>query len=132
MADNDKAPPKAANRRVSDRHFACFPSLIGTPADGVVDDRIVMICDVSVTGARLFTRNAEVLIGQRLDLDIFSSDDPKAPPRPVVAHVVRVEELDFQGLWTHSVAVKFDKPLTDFEAEIKAIAARQAKLFPKK
>jgi hypothetical protein len=132
MGDNEKAPPPSANRRVGDRHFACFPSLIGTPADGLADDRVVMISDVSVSGARLFTRGTDVKVGQRLDLDIFASDDPQAPPRTAVAHVVRVEELDFQGLWTHSVAVHFDTPLTDFEDEIKAIAARQAELFPKK
>ena len=132
MADKKPPSPSAANRRMSDRHFACFPSLLGKPADGVVDDRVVMISDVSVTGARLFTRGSEMTVGQRLDLDIFASDDPKTAPRTVVARVVRVEELDFQGLWTHSIAVQFATPLADFEDELKAIAARHAKLFPGK
>lgn len=130
MGDQKLPAGADGERRASTRHFACSPSYIDKPDGGRADPRVVMIQDVSVTGARLLTRDVDVEIGERLELDIYASEDPNAAPRSVGAEVVRVQEIDFQGLWTHAIGVRFTPPLDDFEAEIEAIAARQAKLFP--
>jgi hypothetical protein len=116
----------ASERRIGVRHFACFPAHLKRPERG---KRIAMIHDLSIAGALLVVR-AELAVGDVVSLQLHVTGDPGSRTRTTHARVVRVESLETleRALWSHRVAVQFESPLADFEAEIEALAARQRRL----
>lgn len=122
---SEPPPDSGAERRVDERHFACFPAHILRPSGST---RMALIRDLSVSGALLLTR-ARLEVGEEVRLSLYLSEEATAP-RPAAARVVRVEQrtADRAEVWHHSAAVQFDEPLLDCEAEIKDLADRQAAL----
>ena len=118
---DDRMTP--SERRIGVRHFACFPAHVAR--DGG-DRRTAMIHDLSVTGALLVVA-AKLAPGDVVSLVLYVTGDPESRSRATHARVVRVEPLEpgNRTLWSHRVAVQFDQPLTDFEPEILALAAKQ-------
>jgi hypothetical protein len=130
MSDpQDRSPDRATDsereRRGDPRHFACFPAHIVRPGGST---RTALIRDLSVSGALLLTR-AELKVGERIRLSLYLSEDAD-DARTASARVVRVEQrtADRAEVWHHSAAVQFDVSLQQWEAEIKALADRQAEL----
>jgi hypothetical protein len=115
-----------SERRIGVRHFACFPADLERPERG---KRVAMIHDLSITGALLVVR-AELAVGDDVSLQLYVTGDPDSRSRATHARVVRIEPLapTERALWSHRVGVQFDSPLTDFEPEIEALAARQRQL----
>ncbi len=116
-------PPE---RRIGVRHFACFPAHIERTGDV---KRTAMMHDLSISGAMLVV-NARLAVGDVVSLQLHVSGDADARSRSTHARVVRVERLEpaARGIWSHKVAVQFDEPLLDFEADIKALGERQRQL----
>jgi hypothetical protein len=118
-----------SERRADVRHLACFPAHVEV-REG--DARTALIRDLSVTGARLLTR-AVVDVGQRVKLSLHLKEYPpgESPQRVVQGVVVRDErrEPEVSYPWPYTVAVKFDTPVPDLEAEVRTLAERQAELF---
>jgi hypothetical protein len=124
MSDHDDSSDPH-DRRMDPRHFACFPAHIQRTGGST---RMALIHDLSVTGALLFTRE-RIDVGDDIRLSLYLTED-MSEVRMASGHVVRVEarSADRAEVWHHSVAIHFDEPLTDCEAEIREIAARQAAL----
>jgi len=126
----DAPPDSGADRRVDERHFACFPAHIQRRSrDGqATSTRMALIRDLSVSGALLLTRQ-RLEIGEEIRLSLYLTEDV-TDARPATARVVRTEPRtdDRSEVWHHSVAVQFAEPLVDHEAEIKHLAERQAAL----
>jgi hypothetical protein len=115
----------AEERRRDFRHLACFPAhLHGGP--GVA--RSALIRDLSVSGALLLTR-ARFNSGDSIELSLYLDD--RAEAYKVAGHIVRSARRtgELAHPWTMSLGVRFDRPLTDLEPQIKALATRQAALF---
>lgn len=122
---NGSDGPSGSERRVDERHFACFPAHIQRPGGST---RMALIRDLSVSGALLLTRE-RLQIGDPVELSLYLSEDMEAV-RKASARVVRVEKRAGARaeVWHHSAAVQFEEPLRDCEAEIKDLADRQAAL----
>jgi hypothetical protein len=114
-----------AERRVDERHFACFPAHIQRPGGST---RMALIRDLSVSGALLLTRE-RLKIGDAVELSLYLWEDTEQV-RKASARVVRVEPRTGERaeVWHHSAAVQFDEPLRECAAEIKDLADRQAAL----
>lgn len=114
----------ASDRRGGERHLACFPAELTTDQGG---QRSALIRDLSISGALLLTR-ARINVGDAVHLSLHLRDGGE--PRAVTAKVVRHERrsIELAHPWTKAVAVQFDEPLTELEAEVKALAERQAAL----
>jgi hypothetical protein len=127
---SDLPPDSGSERRVDERHFACFPAHIQRQSrDGHAGStRMALIRDLSVSGALLLTRE-RLQVGEVIRLSLYLSED-MTDVRPAAARVVRSEPrtADRSEVWHHSVAVQFAEPLADCEAEIKDLAERQAAL----
>jgi hypothetical protein len=123
MTDRDEIPP--SDRRVDERHFACFPAHVKRPGGST---RMALIRDLSVSGALLLTRE-KLAVDDPIELLLYLTEDMDQPRR-VSARVVRVEPRDGPRaeIWHHSTAVHFEEPLLDCQAEIEELAARQAEL----
>lgn len=87
-----------------------------------------MIRELSVTGAQILTQTKREA-GQEVSLSLYVKDDAEAPPRDVVARVIRCERRTDGGVWPWLAVVEFSEPLKDLEAEIKKIAENQEKVF---
>jgi hypothetical protein len=124
----DDDAPSPSERRGDPRHLACFPAQLEV-REGV--QRTALIRDLSVSGALLLTR-AKLEVGDTVRLSLYLTDG--APPRFATARVVRHERrsVEMAHPWTKAVAVQFDEPITELEAEAKALAARQAALSGRK
>jgi len=117
-----------SERRLGYRYLSCFPAHLERPGDS---PRAAMIHDLSVSGALLLVRTT-LAIGDTVRLKLFVTGDTDVS-RDVVARVVRIEKLDpFAGPWSSRVAVHFDEELTGFDAEIAALAKRQAEVLGSK
>ena len=125
MSDEKRSEPPPSDRRVEPRHFACFPAHIQRSGGSL---RMALIRDLSVSGALLLTRQ-KLDIGETIGLSLYLSEESEKP-RIATGHVVRVEarSAEKSEVWLHSVAVHFDEPLADCEAEIKELEQRQAEL----
>jgi len=121
----EPVPDSSRDRRVDERHFACFPAHIQRSGGST---RMALIRDLSVSGALLFTRS-RLSVGDELQLSLYLREDV-TEVRPVAARVLRVEPLtaDRAEVWHFRAAVQFDEPLGECEEEIKDIASRQAAL----
>jgi hypothetical protein len=115
-----------SNRRVGQRHFACFPASLQRP-DG--EQRTSIIRDLSGSGALLLVRTTKIAVGDRVRLELYITDDPTTF-RLVNADVVRVEELvpGEAGPWLRRVGVKFDPPLSVYAEEIATFRERARRL----
>lgn len=122
-SDDDRASP--SDRRIEQRHLACFPAHVETAA-GV--PRSALIRDLSVSGALLLTR-ARLNVGDTVKLSLHLREG--APPFLATARVVREEQRPNELVhpWTKAVAVQFDAPLTELEGDARSLADRQAALL---
>jgi hypothetical protein len=132
--EHDEAPQEdealtPSERRLGFRYLSCFPAHLQREGDG---PRAAMIHDLSVSGALLLVRMS-LAVGDTVRLSLFIQGDDRSASRDVVARVVRIEKLDdpFAGPWSSRVAVHFDEELPGMDAEIAAIAKRQAELGSK-
>ena len=125
MASPDKKDPNQ-ERRSAPRHLACFPAYVGTGEDAA---NIALIRDISVRGALLLTRE-RFDVDDSIELSMYVSGDPGAPPRVVGAKVVRFERRNVEqaDLWLYSAAVEFDAPQVELEEEIRALEAHQKEI----
>ncbi len=112
-----------SERRLGFRHLSCFPAHLERDGDGA---RAAMIHDLSVSGALLLVRTT-LAVGDAIRLRLFITGDMNES-RDVVGRVVRIEKLGdpFAGPWSSRVAVQFDEELRGVDAEIGALAKRQA------
>ena len=112
-----------SERRLGYRYLSCFPAYLDREGDGT---RAAMIHDLSVSGALLLVRTT-LAVGDTVRLRLFIGGDA-GESHDVVGRVVRIEKLDdpFAGPWSTRVAVHFDDELTEVDAEISALAKRQA------
>jgi len=115
-----------SNRRMGERHLACFPASLERP-DG--EQRTSIIRDLSASGALLLVRTTKITVGDRVKLALYITNDPTTF-RCVVAHVVRVEELvpGDAGPWLRRVGVKFEAPLSVYADEIATFHERARRL----
>src|SRR6185436_14084131 len=113
-----------SERRGDPRHLACFPADLET-SEGV--NRSALIRDLSVSGALLLTR-ARMRVGDAVKLSLHLREGIE--PVTVSGKVVREEKRPSEMVhpWTKQVAIQFDAPLAELEAEAKALAERQAAL----
>jgi hypothetical protein len=120
---SDTEPGSDGERRTEERHFACFPAHVQRPSGST---RMALIRDLSVSGALLLTR-ARLEVGEEIRLSLYLSESD-TDARLAAARVLRTEPRAAHRaeVWHHTVAVQFLEPLLDCEAEIKAIAERQA------
>jgi hypothetical protein len=121
---SDSAPP--ADRRIGERHLACFPAALERP-DG--EHRPSIIRDLSESGALLLIRTTKVAVGDEVKLQLYIADDTTTF-RPATGRVVRVEELPpgDAGPWLRRVAVHFGEPLTMYAKEIASFRERAERL----
>lgn len=85
-----------------------------------------MIRELSVVGAQILTQTHRE-VGTDLELSLYLDDN--RPPREVDSRVVRSERRTDGGVWSYLTVVEFKAPLADLEAEIKAVAEAQERLF---
>jgi hypothetical protein len=127
MSDTNAPPPpsEGRDRRLDERHFACFPAYLKRPGGS---ERMGLIHDLSVSGALILTRS-RLKVGDPIHLSLYLWEDTERV-KEAEARVVRVEERSGERaeIWHRSVAVQFDAPLAECEAEIKALADHQAAL----
>ena len=112
-----------SDRRRGTRHLACFPV-----QERVHDDKPFtgMIRELSVVGAQILTQTRRD-VGTELQLSLFLAED--RPAREVEARVVRSERRTDGGVWAYLTVVEFAGPLTELEAEIRAVAEAQERVF---
>jgi hypothetical protein len=112
-----------SERRLGFRYLSCFPAHLEREGDGA---RAAMIHDLSVSGAMLLVRTM-LAVGDTVRLRLFITGDMNES-HDVVGRVVRIEKLGdpFAGPWSTRVAVQFDEELRGVDAEIGALAKRQA------
>ena len=124
----DSFPPPG-DRRVGERYLACFPAAIVRP-DG--ETRPSVIRDLSVSGVLLLVYTTKLQVGDEVKLHLYIADNSDAY-RSTSGRVVRVEKRrpEDTGPWLRRVAVKFDNPLTMYEADIAAFKER-ARLLGRK
>ena len=109
------------DRRSHSRQLSCIPASLGGTDEA---DGVAFIRDVSVTGARLYTR-AKMELGAQVVLNLYLADS--GGPRQAKGRVVRVEPGDPQRfeLWSWEIGVQFDEPITAYEKEIEELSRRQ-------
>ena len=115
----------ADERRRDFRHLACFPAHLHA-GPGVA--RSALIRDLSVSGALLLTR-ARFTAGAPIDSRSTSTIAPRPTRSRATSSAAPAARGELAHPWTMSLAVRFDRPLTELEPQIKALAARQAALF---
>lgn len=122
--DDAEEKPSASERRGDPRHLACFPAHVETSSGA---QRTAIIRDLSVSGALLFTR-ARLAVGDAVRLSLYLKEG--VAPWFATARVVRNERrsIEVAHPWTKAVAVCFDRPIPELEADAKALAERQAAL----
>ncbi len=125
----EAGPPSSeapgSDRRIGNRHLACFPAHVDT---GAGSKRSAVIRDLSVSGALLLTR-ARVKVGDELTLSLYLTGDP-TQGHEVKGRVVRDERrsLEVSDIWPYAVAIQFDEPFQEIEPDVRALAERQASL----
>ncbi len=106
-------------RRKEKRFLTCFAASVDHTGERT---RSALIQNISVSGASLLTR-AHVQLGESVRLDVVFAQDEHA--RTITGRVVRMEPVK-SPLWSRSVSVEFDTPATEYEPEIRSLAALQA------
>jgi len=110
------------DRRSHSRQLTCIPAHFESKNDS---QDLALIRDVSVSGARLFTR-LKVDAGLPVQLHLYLGTEADAP-RPVAGRIVRVDRRDpaLADLWGWDVGVEFDAPITEYAEEIEQLCQRQ-------
>jgi hypothetical protein len=110
------------DRRLHARQLTCIPAYFESKADS---QDLALIRDVSVTGARLYTR---VRLEQNhvVTLHLYLGEETE-PPRQTTGHVVRVDrrEAALSDVWGWDVGIVFDTPIAAYEKEIAELCRRQ-------
>lgn len=120
--ERESLPGNPDDRRRAARNVVCVPARVHAD-EGT--EKLALIEDISVTGARLLTRS-EPDVGELLRLSLYFHGTSEQP-RIVMAKVVRFLPCDDAGLiWRCRVAVAFDESLDDCAAEIEALAEAEA------
>jgi c-di-GMP-binding flagellar brake protein YcgR len=83
-----------------------------------------VVLDISVTGVRLLMAKT-LAIGARVSVRVMAGANEHDAWR-LAGEVVRSEPWTEGLLWKRMVAVQFDRPAQQYEAQIAAIHARQA------
>jgi PilZ domain-containing protein len=105
---------------------ACFPTFV---EKSDTSKAAAMIADFAEGGMRLLVRHPEWEVGDELNLELhLSLKLDMGNPRPAKGRVLRIEELpdDRAALWTHTVAVQFEEPITLTDAEREALEKRES------
>lgn len=115
--------PESDDRRADERYLACFAAHIDA---GKGREHTAVIRDLSVSGAKLLTRR-NLPVGGAVTLRLYLTSEP-SEARAVTAKVVRTERRapEVAEVWQYDLAVQFDQPLADLDAEIQDLARRQA------
>ena len=118
----DRLPSSPDDRRRAARNVVCVPARVHPKEGG---EKLALIEDISVSGARLLTRS-EPVVGELLRLSLYFSG-AQHDPRDVLARVVRFDPCPDTGtIWHCRVAVAFDEALDDCEQELQALAQQEA------
>jgi hypothetical protein len=109
-------------RRSSFRQLTCIPAAFDSERSS---RDLALICDASITGARLYTQG-ELELQEPVTLELFLGP-ASAEPRKVEGKVVRVERraATVSEVWPWEVAVEFDEPITAYQKEIEDLCRRQ-------
>jgi len=113
-----------SDRRQNTRHIACAPAHI---QDRNGKPHISLIRDLSVTGAMIYTRT-KLDVGDSVELTLYIEGTEDDPGRATRGEVVRFEKRANGVLWPFLLGVRFEQPIHDAEAQVKALAEHQAKL----
>ena len=110
------------DRRGFARQLSCIPAHFESTSDS---QDLALIRDVSVSGAKLFTR-MKMAPDDPVTLHLYlgaEADEPKLAK----GRVVRVErrQPETADLWTWEVGVEFDVAITPYEKEIEELCKRQ-------
>jgi hypothetical protein len=110
------------DRRTHARQLTCIPAFFASKEES---QDLALIRDVSVSGARLYTR-IRLDPGHLVTLHLYLGEET-SPPRQAAGHVVRVDRRDaaLSDVWGWDVGIVFDDPISAYEAEIAALCARQ-------
>jgi hypothetical protein len=112
-------------RRTHSRRLACIPAYLESTRD---PQDLALIRDVSVRGARLFTRTG-LPNGMAVHLQLYLGGEAQ-PPKQATGHVVRADRRDIalSDVWSWEVGVEFDAPIEGYEDEIEALSRRQEEI----
>jgi hypothetical protein len=110
------------DRRSFLRQLTCIPVHFESKSD---PQDLALIRDVSVSGARLYTRG-KLELDETVNLHLYlglESDEP----RKASGRVVRVDRRDLAlaDIWRWEIGVEFDVAITPYEKEIEALCRRQ-------
>jgi len=110
------------DRRTHSRQLTCIPAYFESQPDS---QDLALIRDVSITGARLYTR-LKLEPSHVVTLHLYLGDEG-SPPRKVIGRVVRVDrrEASLSDLWGWDVGVEFEAPISVYEKEIEDLCSRQ-------
>ncbi len=110
------------DRRAHSRQLTCIPAYFESRADS---QDLALIRDVSVTGAKLYTR-VRLEPNHAVTLHLYLSGE-SAPPKQAAGKVVRVDrrEAALADIWVWELGVEFETPIVEYETEIAALCARQ-------
>jgi hypothetical protein len=109
-------------RRTHARLLACIPAYLESTREA---HDLALIRDVSVRGARLFTRT-RLPPGEPVHLELYISGEG-SPPRLASGKVVRSDRRDIavSDVWSWEVGVEFDAPIEGYEADIEQLSRYQ-------
>ena len=112
-------------RRTHARMLACIPAYLESTRD---PQDLALIRDVSVRGARLFTRTS-LPNGMAVHLQLYIGGEAEAP-KQARGHVVRADRRDvaLSDVWSWEVGVEFDSPIEGYEHEIEELSKRQEEI----
>jgi hypothetical protein len=110
------------DRRSHSRQLTCIPAYFESRADS---QDLALIRDVSVSGARLYTR-LKLDAGHPVQLHLYLGGESDTP-RIVAGKVVRVDRRDpaLADMWGWDIGVEFDSAISEYAAEIEALCERQ-------
>jgi hypothetical protein len=122
---DERTIPKVEERRTHSRLLACIPAYLESTRD---PQDLALIRDVSVRGARLFTRTS-LPNGMPVHLQLYIGGEAEAP-KHANGHVVRADRRDvaLSDVWSWEVGVEFDSPIEGYEHEIEELSKRQEEI----
>jgi len=109
-------------RRSSSRQLTCIPAAFDSETQ---TSDVALICDASITGARLYTAS-ELPLDEPVVLQLYLGPG-SAAPKNLHARVVRVERRppDVSEVWPWEIGVEFDQPMTAYQKEIEELSRKQ-------
>jgi hypothetical protein len=109
-------------RRAFTRQLTCIPAYFESRRD---PKDLALIRDVSISGARLFTR-LKLAVDDPVSLHLCLGQEAD-PPRKANGRVVRVDQRDpaLSDVWGWEIGVEFDVAITPYADEIEDLCKRQ-------